>query len=244
MYFNELHLLYYIAFGVIGLIIGKITDNYNQNTIMERSKQDKKKPPEEEKTAKQPYLVMLITAVLYIILLYCFGLKKELINNLQLFQYLILTSFLISTIIIDIKIKIIPNRLVLTMLDIGIIFAFIYGMYDLNIALNRLIGGIVGITIFVILSLIGKLISDKETMGFGDVKFAGVLGLYFGFPQIMILSVLSFVIGAVVSVILVIIKRKNMNEYIAFGPFISISSFILMIIPFTTIMNVAQNIYP
>lgn len=241
MYFNDLHILYYIAFVMIGLIIGQIIGNFNNRIIEERTKVKEKKASEEKKS-KPHYLTMIATSIVYIILLYALGLDREFINNLELLQYMILTPVLIAIIVIDTKLKIIPNRLVLTLLEIGIVFTFIYGIYDLNVALNRLTGGFVGAAIFLIIMLIGKLISDKEAMGFGDVKFAGVLGIYFGVTKIMILSIMSFVIGAIIGIILLLIKRKKANEYIAFGPFISLASFILMVIPIAELLGTVSSI--
>ena len=42
---------------------------------------------------------------------------------------------------------------------------------------------------------------------------------------------ISFLIGAIVSIILLIFKKKKSNEYIPFGPFITIATFIIMFIP-------------
>ena len=53
-------------------------------------------------------------------------------------------------------------------------------------------------------------------MGFGDVKLMGALGLYFGLQNIIIITLLSFLIGAVISIILLISKLKKSDEYIPF----------------------------
>ena len=74
-------------------------------------------------------------------------------------------------------------------------------------------------------------------MGFGDVKLMGALGLYFGFPNIIVITVLSFLIGAILSIILLITKIKKTNEYIPFGPFIAIASFIIIFVPFNIILR-------
>lgn len=180
---------------------------------------------------------MILTSVIYISLLYIYGLEKELINNMELIQNLILTPFLLSVISIDRKLKIIPNRLVLTLLEIGIIFVFIYGMYDINVALNRLVGGLVGLAIFLAITLLANLISGSDTMGYGDVKFVGVLGLYFGMTEIMVLSVGSFILCAIISIVLMLFRKIKMDESIPFGPFISFTAFILMFIPFNMILD-------
>ena len=48
---------------------------------------------------------------------------------------------------------------------------------------------------------------------------------------------MSFLIGAVLSILLLITKIKKTNEYIPFGPFIVIATFITMVVPFNTILH-------
>ncbi|MCF0126107.1 MAG: prepilin peptidase [Clostridia bacterium] len=80
-------------------------------------------------------------------------------------------------------------------------------------------------------------------MGFGDVKLMGALGLYFGLQNIIIITLLSFLIGAVLSIILLISKLKKSDEYIPFGPFIVIATFISMYVPIEQIKLVLMQIF-
>ena len=55
---------------------------------------------------------------------------------------------------------------------------------------------------------------EKEALGFGDVKLMGALGLYFGVSNILAISAMSFLIGAILGIILIVTKIKNqMNIY-------------------------------
>ena len=80
-------------------------------------------------------------------------------------------------------------------------------------------------------------------MGFGDVKLMGALGLYFGLSNIIVITLLSFLIGAILSIILLATKIKKMDEYIPFGPFMVLGTFISIFIPFEIIKNVLLNIF-
>jgi len=64
----------------------------------------------------------------------------------------------------------------------------------------------------------------------------GALGIYFGLSNIIIITLISFLIGAILSIILLVTKIKKTNEYIPFGPFIVIGAFISMVVPFETIV--------
>lgn len=49
--------------------------------------------------------------------------------------------------------------------------------------------------------------------------------------NIIIISVISFLIGAIFSIFVIILKIKKADEYIPFGPFIVIATIIAMLIP-------------
>lgn len=192
---------------------------------------------------KPNYILMLITAVIYVSLLYVFGIQNTLIANLDLIKFLILTPMLLSAFIIDYRLQIIPNRLNLTIFEIGIIFAFLYGLSNVAITINMLLGMLAGGGIFLLITLLGGLFYGKEAMGFGDVKLMGALGLYFGLSNIVIITLVSFLIGAILSIILLVTRIKKTDEYIPFGPFIVIATFISMYIPFEQIKNILMIIF-
>ena len=80
-------------------------------------------------------------------------------------------------------------------------------------------------------------------MGFGDVKLMGALGLYFGLSNIIAITLLSFLIGAILSIILLITKIRKIDEYIPFGPFIVLGTFISIFVPFEIIKNILLEIF-
>ena len=171
------------------------------------------------------------------------GIKDTLIGNLDLIKFLLLTPMLLSVFVIDYQLQIIPNRLNLTIFEIGFIFAFLYGLSNVAITINMLLGMIAGGGIFLLITLIGGLIYGKEAMGFGDVKLMGALGLYFGLSNMIIITLVSFLIGAILSIALLVTKIKKSDEYIPFGPFIVIATFISMYVPFEQIKTVLMQIF-
>ena len=106
-----------------------------------------------------------------------------------------------------------------------------------------LLGMFAGAGIFLLITLVGGIFYGKEAMGFGDVKLMGALGLFFGLSNIIIITLVSFLIGAVLSVILLLTKIKKSDEYIPFGPFIVIATFISMYVPFETIKTFLMQVF-
>lgn len=249
MYFNNVHILYYVGIAIIGLIIGKFVAWCNIRIPEKKKILSKDFFIENKKGLQKNYIFMTINAVLYIALLYKFGLSEELVKNLDLIKFLILVPMLLLVFSIDYQKRVIPNRLTLTIFEIGLILAFVYGITNINMAKEYILGMAVGAIIFIIITLLGWLIAGKEVMGMGDVKLMGALGLYFGINTIAEISMLSFFVAAVFSIIilfvrLVILKKKD--EYIPFGPFIVTATLFCILLPsnyvFDTFMNVCKMI--
>lgn len=192
---------------------------------------------------KPNYILMLVTSAIYVTLLYRFGLKETLIANLDLIKFMVLTPMLLSVFVIDYKLQIIPNRLNLTIFEVGIVFAFLYGLSDVAITLKMIIGMLIGGGIFLLITLIGGALYGKEAMGFGDVKFMAALGLYFGFVNTALISLTSFLLGAIIGIILIVFKVKKSNEYMPFGPFIVMAALICIFVPSEILLNVLKAIF-
>ena len=158
-----------------------------------------------EKYSIQYPLIELFNGLLYgaIVLKYGF--------NLIAVLYCILGSILIIVSVIDIKHKIIPDSLNITIAAIGIMLI----LYDNSILSDRLLGALIGFVLFFIIAL------ATDAMGGGDTKLIAGLGLIFGLKGVLFIIFYSFVIGAVISLVLLIAKIKSRKDEIPFGPFIS-----------------------
>ena len=243
MYFNDVHIAYYVVATIIGLIVGQLTDWANKRLPEYKSVISKDIINEYKINFKPNYILMLLTAIIYVTLIYICGIKDTIVANLDLIKYFILTPMLLSAFVIDFKLQIIPNRLNLTIFEVGFIFAFLYGLSNVAITINMLLGMIAGGGIFLLITLLGGLFYGKEAMGFGDVKLMGALGLFFGLSNIVIITLVSFLIGAILSILLLVTKIKKSDEYIPFGPFIVIATFISMYIAFEQIKTILMQIF-
>ena len=243
MYINDVHIAYYFVAAIIGLFVRDLVNGSNKRLPEYKKFLSREFFTEHRMEFKPNYILMLLTAFIYVTLIYVYGIKETLIANLDLIKYLILTPMLLSVFIIDYKQQIIPNRLNLTIFEVGIVFAFLYGLSDVAITINMLLGMLLGGGIFLLITLVGGLFYGKEAMGFGDVKLMGALGLFFGVSNIIAITLMSFLIGAILSIILLVSKIRKSNEYIPFGPFIVLATFISMYVPFEQIKNILLQIF-
>ena len=161
-----------------------------------------------EKYSIQYPLVELSNGLLYgaIALKYGYSLAAVL--------YCILGSILITISVIDLKHKIIPDGLNIVIAAISIIFV----LNDNSILTDRIFGALLGFVLFLAIAL------ATDAMGGGDIKLIAGLGAVFGVEGVLFIVFFSFVIGAAISVVLLIIKIKNRKDELSFGPFISIAA--------------------
>ena len=243
MYINDVYIVYYVVALLLGLVVGELIGWLNDRLPEEKKVFSKDFFIEHKINFKPHYILMLITSIIYIGLVYKFGIKDTIVANLDLIKYAILTPLLLSAFVIDYRLQIIPNRLNLTIFEIGIIFTFLYGLSDIAISINMFLGMLAGGGIFLLITLVGGLVYGKEAMGFGDVKLMGALGLFFGLSNIIIITLVSFLIGAVLSIGLLATKIKKSDEYIPFGPFIVIATYISMFVPFEQMKMLLMQIF-
>lgn len=241
MYINDTHILIYVLVGVLGLLIGQLIDWCNKRLPEYKKVLSKEFFTEYLKKLKPNYILTTVTAIAYLGLLYIFGI------SLDLFKYMALVPMLISAFCIDLKLQIIPNRLTLTIFETGLIFTFLDAILNTNLGIatftNNILGMLVGGGIFLLITVIGGIIAGKEAMGFGDVKLMGALGLFLGWINIIIVSVIAFLLAAVISVGILIIKKKNFNDYIPFGPFIVLASLLVIMTPFDLLLTIVLKIF-
>lgn len=64
------------------------------------------------------------------------------------------------------------------------------------------------------------LITKKRGLGTGDIELGLLMGLVLGYPKIIAAFFLAFLTGALAGVILILVKKKQLRDRIAFGPFL------------------------
>ena len=241
MYINDLHILAYLAVGILGLIVGQFIDWCNLRLPEYKKVFSKEFFSEYLKNCRPKYILMIIIAVAYVALLYFKGITIDTI------KYIILIPMLISAFVIDLKLQIIPNRLTLTIFEVGLVFTFLTTLLNINggidLFIDSVLGMLVGGGIFLIITLIGGAIAGKEAMGFGDVKLMGALGLFFGWRNMILISVMSFLFAAIVSIIILISRKKKFSEYIPFGPFIVVAAIIPMYVSTADLLLILLEIF-
>ena len=165
MYYNDVHILYYVLFGVIAVLLGQFIDYAAKAFLKEQKIFSKTTFKEYKKDFVPNYIVIAVMIISYVALIYKFGLYTEFLKNLELIKFMVLIPMLLCIFIVDFKEQIIPNRLNLLMFEIGLVLMFLSGIVNINIAINMLLGMAAGGGIFLAITLVGGMIAGKEAMG-------------------------------------------------------------------------------
>lgn len=157
-------------------------------------------------------LVELLTALIFTYCYLYFGFTLTFIKYVIYFCILLIISF------IDLDKGIIPNGLVLLLLLWSVFWQVIHPTVTNKAAA---IGLLVGGGLFFLIAVL-----SKGGMGGGDIKLMAVLGFTAGWPLVLVVFFLAFILGAAVGLALISFGKKTRRDPMPFGPFISISFFI------------------
>jgi leader peptidase (prepilin peptidase)/N-methyltransferase len=137
---------------------------------------------------------------------------------IQLCAFLYLAALTVVLSDIDISIRRLPNAIVLP--------AYVVGAASLALAAllqsepERLAVAAIGMVGSFVFYAIPALIYPAG-MGFGDVKLAGVLGIflgYLGWAQLIVGVAAAFVVGALAGIAIMLVRRSGRGTPIPFGP--------------------------
>lgn len=143
--------------------------------------------------------------------------------------YLYLVAVGVALALIDLDVKRLPNVLTLPSYVVGIVLLALAALADASTDdLVRALAGMAGMyAVYFALAF-----AYPQGMGFGDVKLAGVLGLYTGFLGWDVWAVGlfgGFALGGVVSLGLVAAGRAGRKSKIPFGPFMVVGALVAVL---------------
>lgn len=138
----------------------------------------------------------------------------------------IVFSGLLVILVYDLKHYLIPDNVLfpLTLVSgvwygVGTIF---FDFYTGPEMLNAAYAALIALSFFLVLFLV----SAGRWMGFGDVKLAFFMGLFLGYPAILVALFFAFTSGAIIGVALIALKMKTIKSQVPFGPFLIAGTFV------------------
>lgn len=204
-----------VGCSVLGLVVGWFLDpvitRVPRKVPVFGPPADDEPPPS---TLRQ-VLVTLVTGALFA------AMAARFEDSWALPAYLVLTAALVALSVIDLEHFLLPNRIVYPLTGAVLALLGIAALADDNAeSLTRgLLGGLVAFACFFVLHMV-----SPRSMGFGDVKLSFVLGLslgYLGWGEVFVGLFLGFLYGAVIGIILIVVRARDRKQALPFGPFMA-----------------------
>ena len=182
----------------------------------------------KEKISPEYPLVELLTGIMFYTFYTMVGAGAELFFMCSFGSVLLVSAF------VDRKHYIIPNKMIIAGLisGAGLAAALLLeaDMVILSPSFKSLIfGGLLGFLGLLFIYILGLVIFRQEAFGMGDVKLGAVIGLHLGLLGTGAALYLGFMIGGLMSIVLLLSRRKKKNQAIPFGPFLAAGAVFAML---------------
>lgn len=160
----------------------------------------------QAKIPAQNPIVELTTGLIFVVTYY---LNPDLISVLF---YWFIWSALLVIFVVDLKHYIIPDKVLFPALLVVFIYKIIAAAFSVSLILSALGAAFFFLTLLVL--------TRGKGMGMGDVKYGLLMGLFLGYPLIVVGLYIAFLTGSLISVILLLLGKKKFGQHIPFGPFL------------------------
>jgi prepilin signal peptidase PulO-like enzyme (type II secretory pathway) len=184
-------------------------------------------------------LVELVMGALFVLVLWHLTFDIDLafdichLDFLTLIYYLLITCFLIVIFVYDLKHFIVPDKVLYPAIIISLIYRLIDGLlqgvnFEFPILNFEFFNSLFAATIVSGFFFLIYFISKGRWLGFGDVKLGILLGLVLGWPKVLLALFLSFVIGGIIGIGLIILGKKKLKSEVPFAPFLIMGALIAL----------------
>jgi len=138
----------------------------------------------------------------------------------------VLTWALIALSVIDYDHQLLPDDITLPLLWLGLILNS-FGLFtDLQSAVAGAVAGY--LSLWSIYQLF-KWLTGKEGMGYGDFKLLAMLGAWLGWQSLLPIVLFSSIVGAVTGIALILVRGRDRNVPIPFGPYLAVAGWIVLL---------------
>jgi leader peptidase (prepilin peptidase)/N-methyltransferase len=142
----------------------------------------------------------------------------------HLLAFWLFAWYLLAVLVIDVEHRLVLDVMTVPAAAAALLISFLPGAPD---PLSALVGGAVGLGLFLLIAAFGRLIRRGAT-GAGDVKLAGVIGLMTGFPAVLQALLLGVVLGGIGALVLLATRRAHLRGTMAYAPYLAVAALVVL----------------
>lgn len=139
--------------------------------------------------------------------------------------YWLLVAALVVITFIDLDHQIIPDVISLPGIIIGFLCSFAIPWLSWS---DSLLGILLGGGSLWLVAVLYEFLTKKEGMGGGDIKLLAMLGAFLGWKAILPIIFISSLVGSLIGVPLMLVKKADSKLAIPFGPFLALGALIYL----------------
>ena len=144
---------------------------------------------------------------------------------------LVITWYLIAMTGIDIDTQLLPDSLTLPLLWAGLLASAWLGRGTAALPVDlrsAVLGACCGYLSLWSVYHLFRLATGKEGMGYGDFKLFAALGAWLGWQMLLPIILFAAATGAVVGILLIVLRRRGREVPIPFGPYLAAAGWLVM----------------
>ena len=197
-----------LALAAVGLVVGVIAEGVATDRPFKSIRDDPRRTP----------LVAVVTAALFAV--------TPLIVDVDwtLPAYLWFVAITVTLTLTDMDTKLIPNRILFPGTVVALVLLIGGGLIENGPIVRALGGGALYFVLLFVLALIAR-----GGFGFGDVKLAFLLGMFAAYQSwdtLIVAIFAAFLLGGLVSLLLVVFRIRSRKDAIPFGPYLVLGAYV------------------
>ncbi len=138
----------------------------------------------------------------------------------------VLVWSLVAMAFIDIDTQLLPDDLTLPLVWLGLLVNLMGGFVPLQ---DAVIGAAAGYLSLWAVYWMYRIVTGKEGIGYGDFKLLAALGAWLGWVMLPLIVLLSSLVGAIVGISLILLRRHQRGVPIPFGPFLALAGVVALL---------------
>lgn len=159
-------------------------------------------------------------------------------------------SWLVALALIDLDTMTLPNSLTQSGLVVGLVFQMIVGWAAAGWGgvashlFSGVLGAVVGIWVFDLITILGSIAFGQTAMGGGDAKLAAMMGAWLGWQLLLLAGFLACAIGAFAGSGAIALGLLNRRQPMPFGPFLALAAVLVAFFGKTMLSTYVELFFP
>ncbi len=170
-------------------------------------------------------LVELAAGILFVLAYIRFDIPTTILHSTFFILHFYLLATLVILFVYDLRYGLVPDRVVLP----AILVAFLFSIMQYNVTLHAIRYTLYAIFVGAGFFALQYYLSRGRWLGAGDIRIGALMGAMLGWPFILEGLVISYAIGGVFALALIVARKKQFGQTLPLGTFLTLGTAIVFL---------------